>query len=1296
MRSSSSGSCCCSPPAPSAAPPSRCSPRASAPEPAPNRAGSPNGSTTSPRPAARSRSSPTASTSTTPPTPRPLTAGLERIAAIDGVIAVVDPWSTGADALRASDGRAALAVVTVIGGLDEEAEVELAHEITDVARDLDAPEVLVGGNVLVGEQFGTASENDLLRGEAIALPIAFVAMIFLLGGLRAAGMPFLVALAGVITSLAVLVAATVLGEVSIFSINVVNMLGIGLGIDYGLLMVNRFREERGHGRELHDAVVQTVATAGTTVVFSALTVAVAMCGLFVFGVPILSSFGIAGLGVVLLCMTAAVTLAARHARRGRRQDPAVGSGRRRRGPLLPAHPLGAGPRRRRRRRRRRRARPARRAVPRRPVRDRRRPHPAPVIRGPNGRAHPRRPVPGTRHRPGHRHRRHRTPTAPSSSPGSSRSRRMPGVVGTADPAGHAPTASTVVDVTPAGTSQGDEASALVAQLRGTPPTFDTQVGGIAAELIDVKARLSERLPFAALMVVVATLVLLFLMTGSIIVPIKAVIMNILSLGASFGALVWIFQEGHLAGLLGFDSVGALDLWMPVLILIFAFGLSMDYEVFLLSRIKEVHDETGDNDLAVAVGLQRSGRIITSAAFLIVIVFAGFAAGEVLAIKQLGVGLAIAVLVDATIVRTLLVPATMKLLGERNWWAPAPVASLPPAIRAPRGADADDTPPRRSRRRAHRSRGGHRCRCRCRCRGRARRHRRRGCQAMNRKLTAIALITAAVLTNAGFTVLGSVFSYPDILKEPAGIVFERFREHQGTVSLWFAVLAVSAALFGPIAIGVGKLRSDSVMRLAVPIGIAAAVVQAVGLSRWPLLVPGFAADAASANATTAADAVAHFRTANTLLGTVLGETLGYILTAAWTLLRREEPRRSILRSSLHLARSRLGHHDLPRRAVPAGPRRDRHRQLRRLRVVERLARLAGRRPAPRRPNLDTRSNDNRRRARANRSGLIRPRYRSASPRFVACAASSARVETPSLANTWLRCTLTVPRAMNMRSAICGLVRPGGDQARRSVARSGVRLSQPAVGRLRSPRARETYSIISPSEQVRGFGPVLLEGLRAEEVSRRRDARRALLPRRTGRVASPIADRSASAAAKQRTASLVLSASSASAPSASSVAAIPGRRSCRTWRPSAACNRSSASRRLAAVAGRRARARTRSARASQSLPSGATSAAASSSAACAPSRSPADPLRRAERAEQLRRPTTAAPSSRIASIDRLDVARDAVATSPVASAMSARTATASATRARCPPRSARAISASSPAAASARSPVCRSRVEATTPR
>ena len=597
-------------------------------------------------------------------------AGLERIASIDGVIAVVDPWSTGAEALRASDGRAALAVVTVRGGLDEEAELALAHQITDVARDIDAPEVLVGGNVLVGEQFATASENDLLRGEAIALPIAFLAMIFLLGGLRAAGMPMLVALAGVVTSLAVLVAATLIGDVSIFSINVVNMLGIGLGIDYGLLMVSRFREERGGGRELHDAVVQTVATAGKTVVFSALTVAVAMCGLFVFGLPILSSFGIAGLGVVLLCMAAAVTLlpavlaavggripptapaadvAGRFYRLTRRvQSHAVAVGA---AAIVLLLVLGA---------------PFLSA--RFEIGDARTLPASSEVRDVALTLTDRFPARGT------------DPVTVIADTEANSTEflawyeqltTMPGVAGTAIRP-DTPPGLTVVDVTPTGTSQGAAASALVAQLREAPPSFDTEVGGIAAELIDIKTRLSERLPWAALLVIVATLVLLFLMTGSIIVPIKAVVMNILSLCASFGALVWIFQDGHLAGFFNFESVGALDLWMPVLILIFAFGLSMDYEVFLLSRIKEVHDETGDNDLAVAVGLQRSGRIITSAAVLIVIVFAGFAAGEVLAIKQLGVGLAIAVLVDATIVRMLLVPATMKLLGERNWWAPAPL------------------------------------------------------------------------------------------------------------------------------------------------------------------------------------------------------------------------------------------------------------------------------------------------------------------------------------------------------------------------------------------------------------------------------------------------------------------------------------------------------------------------------------------------------------------------------------------------------------------------------------------------
>jgi len=161
----------------------------------------------------------------------------------------------------------------------------------------------------------------------------------------------------------------------------------------------------------------------------------------------------------------------------------------------------------------------------------------------------------------------------------------------------------------------------------------------------------------------------------VVVPLKAIVMNILSLGATLGTLVWVFQDGHLAGLLGIDPPGALDLVMPLVVFVFAFGLSMDYEVFLLARIREAWLETGDNDRAVTLGLARSGRIITSAALLMVVVFAGFAAGEMLAVKQLGLGLAVAVVVDATVVRTLLVPATMKLLGHWNWWAPAPLARL---------------------------------------------------------------------------------------------------------------------------------------------------------------------------------------------------------------------------------------------------------------------------------------------------------------------------------------------------------------------------------------------------------------------------------------------------------------------------------------------------------------------------------------------------------------------------------------------------------------------------------------------
>jgi RND superfamily putative drug exporter len=233
----------------------------------------------------------------------------------------------------------------------------------------------------------------------------------------------------------------------------------------------------------------------------------------------------------------------------------------------------------------------------------------------------------------------------------------------------------VLEVLPTGTGTDAAAARLVRAVRAVPAPFPVQVTGDAADLTDYQATIADRLPLAAALVVLATLVLLFLFTGSVVVPVKAIVMNVLSLGASLGALVWVFQEGHLAWLLGAEGVGALDPTVPVLTFAIAFGLSMDYEVFLLSRIKEAWDETGDSDRAVALGLQRSGRIVTSAALLLVVVYAGFMAAGMLTIKQIGLGTVLAVLLDATVVRMLLVPATMKLMGRWNWWAPVPLRRL---------------------------------------------------------------------------------------------------------------------------------------------------------------------------------------------------------------------------------------------------------------------------------------------------------------------------------------------------------------------------------------------------------------------------------------------------------------------------------------------------------------------------------------------------------------------------------------------------------------------------------------------
>src|SRR5918995_932346 len=517
-----------------------------------------------------------------------------------------------------------------------------------------------------GGEVAELAERDAQRAEMLSLPVALVVMAVVFGGVLAAGLPLAIALSGVGATMLGLTAVSSLTDVSLYAVNVTLMLGIGLGIDYGLLLLSRFREERATGLEVAGAVRRTMATAGRTVVFSACTVAVALAGLLVFEDATIRSLAFGGIGVVLAPMLASLTLLpALLGRIGHRLRPQVAAG-------------GEGGF----------ARLAR-LIQRRSV-------PVVVVVG-IGLVLLAAPFTHARF----------DDIGVHALPRSSETRQVAEAIDSRFPAVTAEPVKVVADVDPddlalvrwlddvaalrtvAGTAIDDASrtGVTVAEVRpegpsngSAPPGGGRAVpgadgpvplgpGGDPAEIVDLRDSVVDRLPLAAAVLVTATFVLLFLMTGSVVVPIKAIVMNVLSLGATLGALVWVFQDGHLSGLLGFDPPGSLDLLMPVIVFVFAFGLSMDYEVFLLARIREIWEETGNNDRAVAEGLQRSGRIVTSAALLIVIVFAGFATGEIVAMKQLGIGLAVAVIVDATVIRSLLVPATMKLMGRWNWWAP---------------------------------------------------------------------------------------------------------------------------------------------------------------------------------------------------------------------------------------------------------------------------------------------------------------------------------------------------------------------------------------------------------------------------------------------------------------------------------------------------------------------------------------------------------------------------------------------------------------------------------------------------
>jgi RND superfamily putative drug exporter len=609
------------------------------------------------------------------------------------VRSVLDPAAAGpAAGLVAGDGRAQLLLVELRPGLEFADTRRVIEDVTDRAERAGAPRVLVGGPAALRTEFPAASEEQLARGELFALPLIIVLLLLAFRGVLSALLPLLVAVAAVLGSLLVLLGVSYATTLSSYAVNVITMVGLGLAVDYALLLVNRFREERSTGGGIEDAIARAAATAGRTVAYSAVTVTAALAGLLVFAEPLLRSMAWGAIGVVLLTMAAALTLIpALLGLWGHRIRP------------LPAPPGASGPFYRLSRLVQRfaavlapllvlglivLAAPVREAewggsgpesLP--PSSPTRQVAETVADRFPGGASEPVVAV---------------VEAAAGSATAASVAARIGALPGVAAvrPRAASPPGTTVLDVVPDGPTQGPTAKRLVRALRTIDEPARVRVAGPAAALVDFQSSVGRRLPWALGVLAIATFVLLFLMTGSVVVPVKAIVMNVLSLGATFGVLVWIFQQGHLSGPLDFDPAGSIDSAVPLLIFVFAFGLSMDYEVFLLSRIKESYDEHGDSDRAVAVGLQRSGRILSYAAALMVVVFLGFAAGDVLAIKEIGIGMAVAILIDATVVRALLVPAVMKLMGRWNWWAPRPMRAVADRIAvAERTPDASRLPER---------------------------------------------------------------------------------------------------------------------------------------------------------------------------------------------------------------------------------------------------------------------------------------------------------------------------------------------------------------------------------------------------------------------------------------------------------------------------------------------------------------------------------------------------------------------------------------------------------------------------
>ncbi|MFD4438791.1 MMPL family transporter [Nocardia sp. NPDC058519] len=610
-----------------------------------------------------------------------------------GVTEVMSYWTSHQPALRSVDGKQGLIVASVLGS-----EREIDERVTAISEELTGRQgslqVRAGGFAMLMHETVQQSKTDIAKGEAIAFPLTLIALLFVFGGLVAASLPLLVAIGTVLTTMGALWLLTLFTPLSVTATNVATLLGLGLAIDYSLLIVNRYRDELADGRTPAGAVATTLRTAGRTVAFSALTVAVALAGLLFFPLLAIRSMGYAGIVVAALAalvsltvLPAALLLIGTRIDKGqlgwwflRAPRPAPGEG--------AWHKLAT-------------------AVMRKPISIGLAVTALLLLLGapflgvklgfPDERTLPEsmnsRQVTEIVARDFSESDQHTLvavlPESAYSAAGLDtiaramsdldNVRRVDTATGSYAQGGLfvEPTAvnarfrvekAVYLSIVPT-TGDSDALAGLVEQVRAVRTPSELLVGGVAAANADSVAAIENELPWALGFVVIMMLIVLFALTGSVVLPVLAVILSALSLTATFGALVWIFQDGHLSGVLGFTVTGDLSATVPVMLFAAAFGLAMDYQVFLLSRIREEYDRTGKNETAVALGLERVGRIVTAAAILISLVFLGFLASDITFMKAFGIGLPLAVIVDATLVRGFLLPAAMKVLGDANWYAP---------------------------------------------------------------------------------------------------------------------------------------------------------------------------------------------------------------------------------------------------------------------------------------------------------------------------------------------------------------------------------------------------------------------------------------------------------------------------------------------------------------------------------------------------------------------------------------------------------------------------------------------------